>query len=152
MQSDDQTASEIIRAIDEAAEAFEQRDMARFLDLFAPDADVVMYGTGRDEKCLGREEIRRAFERAWAQSESASFQLGWRSISSAGPVAWVAADATVRVEVEGRVLTEDLRITFVFERRDDRWLCVQSHDSLPAAGQEEGRSFAISQMRPLPPE
>ena len=151
MEADDKTAREILEAIDEAARAFEERDMPRFLDLYAPDADVVMYGTGKDEKCVGREEIRRTFERAWAQSEAASFRLGWWSISSAGPVAWVAADATVHAEIEGRVLVEDLRITFVFEKRGDRWLCVQSHDSLPAAGQAAGKSFATTQMRVMAP-
>jgi SnoaL-like domain len=33
------------------------------------------------------------------------------------------------------------RFTTVLEQRDDRWLLVQSHFSLPAAEQAEGRSF-----------
>ena len=151
MRADEATVREIDEAIDEAAEAFEQRDMARFLNLFAPDRDVVMYGTGKDEKAVGRGEIGRTFERAWSQSDAAHFDLGWRSISSAGPVAWVSADATLHAQIEGRELVEDLRFTMVFEKRGDRWLIVQSHDSLPAAGQEEGESFAVTQMRPQSP-
>jgi uncharacterized protein (TIGR02246 family) len=151
MKADEETAREILEAIDEAAQAFRERDIDRFMDIYAPDPDVIIIGTGKDEKCVGREEIKRTIERAWSQSDSAYFKIGWRSISSAGNVAWVAADATVHVEIKGRVLVEDLRFTFVYEKRGDRWLIVHSHDSLPAAGQEEGESFAITQMRESSP-
>lgn len=34
-----------------------------------------------------------------------------------------------------------MRCSLVFEWRDGRWLIVHSHDSVPAAGQEQGSSF-----------
>ena len=147
MKADEETTREILEAIDEAAKTFEERDIDRFMDIFAPDPDVAFIGTGKDEKCVGLEEIRKTIERAWSQSDSACFKVSWTSISSTGNVAWVAADATLHVEIKGQVLVEDLRFTFVYEKRGGRWLIVQSHDSLPAAGQEDGESFAIPQMR-----
>ncbi len=141
MKADAKKAREVLDTIDGVAKAFEERDMNRFLASFAPDPDVVMIGTGEDEKCIGRDEIKAAIERAWSQSDSASFKLGWTSISASGSVAWVSADAAVHAKVGQRELVEDLRFTFVFEKRGDRWLIVQSHDSLPAATQDEGQAW-----------
>ena len=136
MEADDKTTRGVLAAIDEAFKAYGGRDIARFLDVYAPDPDVVF--VGRNERFVGLEEIRSRIEEAWAQSDSEHLTLGWTSVSSAGPVAWVAADATVHTEIMGRKLADDLRFTFVFEKRRDRWLCVHSHHSLPAAKQDEG--------------
>jgi len=72
---------------------------------------VVFFGTGKEEKCVGLEEIKDTIERAWSQSDSGYFKLGWTSISSAENVAWVAADATAHMEVQGHAFEEDLRFT-----------------------------------------
>ncbi len=50
----------------------------------ASDADVVLYGTGADEKRIGLEQIRAQVERDWSQSDSAAMMLDWTSVSAAG--------------------------------------------------------------------
>ena len=142
MRADERTEVEVKAALDAVAKAFEDRDIDGFLACFSPDPDVIMIGTGGDEKGIGSEQIGALIKRSWSQSRAASLKLGWTSISAAGPVAWVAADARVRAEVGGREFVEDLRFTFVLEKRGDRWLIAQSHDSLPAAGQAEGEAWA----------
>jgi ketosteroid isomerase-like protein len=62
-------------------------------------------------------------------------------VSEAGSVAWVAGRASVQARVAGHGLTLVGRFTAVLEQRGDRWLLVQTHFSLPAAEQAEGRSF-----------
>ena len=62
-------------------------------------------------------------------------------VSEAGPVAWVAGRATVQARIDGQDLTLTGRFTAVLEQRGDRWLLMQTHFSLPAAEQAEGRSF-----------
>jgi ketosteroid isomerase-like protein len=56
-------------------------------------------------------------------------------------VAWAAGRATGQARVEGQDVTMTGRFTAVLEQRGDRWLLVQTHFSLPAAEQAEGRSF-----------
>jgi ketosteroid isomerase-like protein len=56
-------------------------------------------------------------------------------------VAGVAGRASVQARVEGQDLSLTGRFTAVLEHRDDRWLLMQTHFSLPAAEQAEGRSF-----------
>jgi ketosteroid isomerase-like protein len=56
-------------------------------------------------------------------------------------VAWVAGQATVQARVGGQDLALAGRFTAVLEHRGDKWLLMQTHFSVPAAEQTEGRSF-----------
>ena len=141
MKADIKTEAEVIASLQKLLDAFTNRDMDSALSLFAQDPDVVFDGTGGDEKCVGLAEIKAEFERAWSQSESASIEIKWSSVSAAGAVAWVAADAIIRAEVGGQEITFPIRLTTVFEKRQDKWYVMQSHDSMPASGQAEGESW-----------
>ena len=141
MKADSRTEGEIKATLQRLTNAFGNRDLKAFLECFAPDADVVVYGTGADEKRIGREQIRTQVERDWAQSESAAMLFGWTSISAAGPVAWVAVDGASKFRAGGKDGTIPARVSFVLERREGRWLIVHAHFSTPAAAQEAGQSF-----------
>jgi ketosteroid isomerase-like protein len=104
---------------------------------------VVFIGTGADEKCIGLAEIKAEFERAFSHSEEVYIKLDWYSVSAAGPVAWVTADASIYAKVGGQETHFPIRLTTVLEQRNGRWLVVQSHDSLPAASQKDGESFPM---------
>jgi ketosteroid isomerase-like protein len=141
MKADTQTEAAVQATFEQTRRAYEQRDMARLLELFAPDPDLVMYGTGADEKRLGLAQVQAQAQRDWAQTEAASFEWSWTSISSAGSVAWVAADVIGHARVSGQEVQFPLRLTGVLERRGERWLWVQWHFSVAAAGQAEGESI-----------
>ena len=141
MKADPKTEADVMSVMNQLIEAFDKRDLDSGLALFAPDPDVVFIGTGGDEKCIGLAQIKAEFERAFAQSEQSSIQLGWYSVSAAGSVAWVASDAVIQAKVSGQEISFPIRITTVLEQRGGRWLVVQSHDSMPAAGQKEGESW-----------
>jgi len=141
MKADPKTEAAVMNVINQLIRAFNERDLDTGLALFAPDPDVVFIGSGVDEKCIGVTEIEAELERAFAQSEESSIQLGWYSVSSAGSVAWVAGDADIKAKVNGQEINFSVRMTHVLEQRNGKWLVVQSHDSLPAAGQKEGESW-----------
>ena len=122
-------------------DAYSQQDVDGALAVIAPDDDVVGIGTGPDEWRVGPEEFRAQLERDFAHSEALSVAYEPLVVSEAGPVAWVAGRATVQARVEGQDLTLTGRFTAVLEQREGRWLLVQTHFSLPAAQQAEGRSF-----------
>ena len=141
MKADSRTEGEVKATLQRLADAFANRSLKAYLECFAPDADVVLYGTGADEKRIGPEQIRTQVERDWAQSESAAMLLHWTSISAAGPVAWVAVDGAFKFRVGGKEGTSPARVSVVLERREGRWLIVHAHFSTPATAQEEGQSF-----------
>lgn len=141
MQADSRTEGEVRATLQRLTDAFRNRDLKAFMECFASDADVVLYGTGVDEKRIGPEQIRTQVERDWAQSESAEMQFGWTSVSAAGPVAWCAVDGAFTFRAGGEDGTMPVRISFVLESREGGWLIVHAHFSTPAADQEEGQSF-----------
>ena len=141
MKADAMTEAAVKVVLDKLAEGYAKRDVALLRAVLAPDPDVVMYGTGADEKRVGLAEIQAHAERDWSQSEAVSLTYGWTSVSAAGSVAWVAADAAFNVKAGGQAMTLPARITFVLEKRGEQWLIVHAHASFPAAGQAEGESF-----------
>jgi uncharacterized protein (TIGR02246 family) len=142
MRADAKTEAAVMNVVQQCFEAFTKKDLDAILAFVAPDPDVILIGTGRDEKCVGLDEVRNILGRSFAQFEEASFEFGWHSVSAAGPVAMVAADVTLYVKTSDQQITEQMRLTVALEQRGDSWLIIQWHDSLPAAGQKEGQAFA----------
>jgi ketosteroid isomerase-like protein len=141
MKADAATEAAVRAVLDTFAERYARRDLEGLLALHAPDPDVMMYGTGADEKRVGLAAIQAQLERDWAQTEASALKYGWTSISAAGSIAWAATDATFQVRVRGREQSFPVRMTWLLERRGDQWLIVHAHDSFPASEQAEGQSF-----------
>ena len=141
MKADQQTEAAAMAVWNKFNDAYVRRDLNELLSVFAPDADVVLFGTGRDERRMGSSEIQAQAKRDWAQSEGGNFRWKWHSVSAAGPVAWLAAEGTFQTKVGGHDTNLPIRLTGVLEKRGDKWLFVQSHASVPAGGQGEGQSF-----------
>ena len=141
MRASPSTQAAVQATLQQWKDAYSRRDVDGALAVMAPDADVLGIGTGPDEWRVGPAEFKAQLQRDFAQSEALSVDYEPLVVSEAGPVAWVAGRASVQVRVEGQKLTLTGRFTAVLEQRGDRWLLMQTHFSLPAAEQAEGRSF-----------
>lgn len=140
MRADAQTQAAVEAVLDRFANAYAARDINSILELFAPGMEATFVGTGVNEKRRGLEEIKRQVARDLAQARSIHWNWVWDHVSRAGPVAWVTADAIVRV-MDGQDLHLPVRLTAVLEEGEHAWHIAQMHVSLPASGQEEGQSF-----------
>lgn len=141
MKVDIKTKSEVTAVLKKLADSYADRNLKNVLSCFAPDSDVVLYGTGADEKRIGIEQIQAQVERDWSQTESAAISFDWISTSGAETVAWAAADGEFRFRANGQDMSLPARMTFVLEKGNGAWRIVQSHFSTPTPGQEEGQSF-----------
>ena len=141
MKADAKTEAEVKAVLTRLTESYEKQDLEGLMACFAPDPDIVMYGTGADEKRIGPAGIRIQAQRDWKQAESISMAFDWMSISAAGPVAWAATDGAFKIRAGGQEFAMPARGSFVLEKRDGGWLIVHGHFSAPAAGQQEGESF-----------
>ena len=141
MKADPKTEAAVMTVMNQSIEAFAKRDLDALLALYAPDPDLVVIGTGGDEKRVGLAEVKALFERDFAQFENAFLRFGWHTVSAAGSVAWVSADLILRANTGGREIKLQVRLTNVLERQGDRWIIVQEHASLPATGQKAGEAF-----------
>ena len=140
MKANSTTHQAVKAALENWADSYTRRDIKRLLACVAPDPDVLMYGTGADEKRIGLAGIQTQVERDWAQTDAATFILHDPAISAAGSVAWASADATFKLDAGGQQMAFPARFTGVFEKREDQWLVAQAHFSLPAPDQEAGSS------------
>ena len=134
MKADPKTEAAVVAVVKQWFEAFANGDMDSVLAFVAPDSDVVVIGTGKDDKCIGPTELKNAAERAFAETKGASVNIGWHSVSTVGSLAWVAAEVTFQGKTSKGEIYLPLRYTGVLEQRENGWLIVQSHDSLPTAG------------------
>ncbi len=141
MKADARTEAAVMSIMNRLIEGYKSRDMDSVLSCYASDPDLVCIGTGVDEKRIGLNEVRAGLERDLAQSEALSVELGWSSVSVAGSVAWVAADAIVHAKAGGQEVSFPGRFTAVLEQRNGRWLIMQRHFSVPDREQAEGESF-----------
>jgi len=144
MRADVRTEKEVMASLHTFADAWARHDVEAVLALFGPDPDVVVVGSGLDEKRLGRAQVREQLLHDWAQSEEVSVKFGRHVVSSAGIVAWVAADMVVYASIDGKHMTFTGRLTAVLEKRRGEWKWMQSHFSLPATEQAKGQSFPAS--------
>ena len=76
MRADELIEKEVMERLYAFADTLSCRDVDGLLALFAPDPDVVVLGSGTDEKRLGRLELRQQIERAWSQAEDESIVFG----------------------------------------------------------------------------
>lgn len=141
MKADAQTGAAVEAALRKMVAAYTKRDLDATLGAFAGDSDVMLYGTGADERRVGIEQIREQVTRDWAQSESSTLVFDRMTVSAAGTVAWAAVDGAFNVRAGGNDMSLPARVSFVLEKRDGNWRIVHAHFSTPAAGQEAGQSF-----------
>ncbi len=116
------------------------RDIDTMMAYLSPD--VTLYGTGQDEKRVGKAEVRFQIERDFAQSDALSCELTWSHVGMSDTVAWVASDVMLRVSVADQgEMAFPARLSTVWQDHDGRWLVEHMHLSVAAGNQEEGKSF-----------
>ncbi|MGB3111429.1 MAG: nuclear transport factor 2 family protein, partial [Candidatus Omnitrophota bacterium] len=131
MKIDPGIENEIFNVLNSYAEFYAKKDMDSVLRLFTPGSDLTFIGTDINEKCASLDEFKSLLERDFAIAEDVSWQWGERSVSAAGPVAWVSTECLARANVKGQEMTLPMRITAVLEKRADRWLIAHMHNSVP---------------------
>ncbi len=122
------------KVMDDYAKACGRKDVDALMGMFAPEEDIVNIGTQGDEWWVGREALRRGFERMFAEAENITVRYKDITEASAGPVCWFSAKVTFGMTVEGRRMEITGRNTGVLVERGKKWLIAQSHFSMPAPG------------------
>lgn len=141
MQADEATTAAVLGTVRAFMAAYEDKDVDGVMAHIAPDQDVVLIGTGADEKRIGPEQARQQVLRDHAQTDKIAMRLSDPMVSARGEVAWLTGDVTFDGVAGGEAFAIPGRLTAVFEKRDGNWLMVNSHFSAPMADQAEGDSF-----------
>jgi uncharacterized protein (TIGR02246 family) len=130
VRADQQTEAALLEILERFCAGFAARDAEGVMQLFAPDAEIVMV-TSEESLLRGHDEIR-AFLQRYAQGPT-TYSWTWdrRDVSAAGAVGWLLAEGTETAASEGREEEHTYRMSAVCEQRDGQWLLVQIHGSSP---------------------
>ncbi len=119
------------------ADAYANRDKGRLLGLLCTDRDVVLLGSGCDERRVGAAAIWSQIRQDWEQTDTLRMRFGWRSVSMMGQVAWLATDCYLFVQAGYRRAEVPLRITAVMIHGSAGWKIAQLHYSSPVSAECE---------------
>lgn len=112
--------------------AFDNRDINALMEMLTPDASAVMLGNGPDDRWVGPEAIKKAYQQQMAQYVSEKITLHGTTIGVKDTTAWFTTQARIlkKAVTKGRT-TLLINWSGVLQKREGKWLLVQSHFSLP---------------------
>jgi ketosteroid isomerase-like protein len=116
--------------------ANEKQDFELIEEIWAPNPDIILYGTDSDERLMGWTNIKAAVKDQFSQITntyiSASDQF--IKINCTGNTAWFAESLNYNFVYKEEAKSYDgLRFTGVMEKMNGEWKIVQAHLSVPAS-------------------
>ncbi|GMT44213.1 MAG: hypothetical protein IEMM0006_0045 [bacterium] len=115
--------------------ANENQDFTMIEQIWAPDSDIILFGTNSDEKLMGWNNIKRAIKQQFA-SISETYISPTNQFVKLNPeqnTAWFAEILNYNFVYKGKARSfEGIRFTGVMEKKKDGWKIVQAHLSVPA--------------------
>jgi len=115
--------------------ANENKDFPMIEKIWAPNSNILLFGTDTDEKLIGWDNIQAAIKKQFSSISNTYISLSDQSINvdSTGTTAWFAEVMNYNFVYQGKARSyEGVRFTGVLEKRADGWKLVQAHLSIPA--------------------
>ncbi|MCF8304538.1 MAG: nuclear transport factor 2 family protein [Bacteroidales bacterium] len=115
--------------------AIEEERMDLVKKVWAPDDDIVVFGTESDEKHIGWDSIEKALENQFANFDDTYISVKDQiiKVSKTGKTGWFSEIINYNFIYDGTPNSfEGNRFTGVLEKRNGKWYIVQSHMSIPA--------------------
>lgn len=131
----------VLATLQEYSDAYCSKDTDRLMRLFDDGDDISLIGTGADELCSGRAEVRAIFERNFAEAKAENFVFGWRHVTVTGEFALIATTVDIHLEFEGEKMVVPVRWTVGMIKRTDGWRWLHRNASAAAGSQEEGEAY-----------
>lgn len=130
----DKELSEIRMVLEQYELARESEDFATVEHLWAPNADIILFGTEGDEQLVGIESIKKAMSRQFDEVENTLINISDQKlrINRSGTTAWFSEVLDYNFIYLGEnMVFEGIRFTGVLEKIDGKWKLVQGHLSVP---------------------
>ena len=133
----------ILATMEEYAEAYCAKDIARQMAIFDDGDDISMIGTGAEELCAGRAEVESIFVRNFAEATATRFKWQWHHVTIRENCAVIAASLTIHLDIDGRPIEVPVRWTVSLVKRSDGWKWLHRHASSAARSQGEGTAYPV---------
>lgn len=136
METISETTEALVGWLDNFSQAVGGRDLEETIQLFSDAAEVSVWPSETD-LVAGPDAVKTFFKSLYEQAFTISWRWKPQVISTIGDGAWLATDGEEIYRLGGNEQRYPYRVTAVFERKSDRWLCVHFHGSEPARHDEE---------------
>jgi ketosteroid isomerase-like protein len=131
VQADAKTDQEVKDFLTQYEAAYEKKDLGALMKLIAPGAEVVFFEADEKGRYVGPDQIKAAYENSLKQVKSIKGEYKWTSVGSKGDVAWFATEVLFDVDTGEDKFKQLGRWTGVLEKKNGKWLLLQSHFSFP---------------------
>lgn len=128
------------------SEAFARHDLPALMALFAPGGDAVFVDGESGAAAVGASDIKAYLAAAARRRQSSTWIWDQISVSGAGAVLSVAAQARVRIEGVERTREVPRRLTAVLQRQGERWVILQLHVSAPAVAADDTHDGSLARL------
>lgn len=132
---------ELLATLQTYADAYCSKNIDSLMELFGDDDHISVIGTGQDELCANREQVRELFQRNFAEATATRFDFDWTHAIVKDNAGVIAATLVIHLNVEGQGIRVPLRWTVAAARTDDGWVWLHRHASSPATGQPDGTAY-----------
>ena len=122
------------KVIDAYANTYENEDAETILMALAHDKDMISLGTDPDEFYIGYQTVVDKFKFQFKRLEETTVYINKREVKihESGKVAWFVQVWDMRTIAAGsKNFDQGMRLTGVLEKRDEKWVIVQFHNSFP---------------------
>ena len=126
----DQAAKEEIAGVLKAyVAAFEAKDIAGVMKMFADGENTVMMGTGKDETWVGKENIQAAHNCFFANIKKETSERKLLASQVNGNMAWLDGYTISKQATETGEQTFQLNLSIVMEKQGADWRIISLHFS-----------------------
>lgn len=122
----------ILASVDSLNANVRSKSIDGTLDLFVPEAEVLLVGSSPGELARGPVALRALLSRVFESPYSIGWEWDERYVSAYGPVAWVYTEGALVMARDGNVVRRPYRMSGVLVRRPEGWRWAQFHGSEPA--------------------
>ena len=134
----DAEKEQVNAVLDACNKGWETQDIAAISNVYAHDSDMITFGTDLVERFVGWEDLEKSLKEMFTAFNEVTYEISNRTIKigKSGDVAWFTEIQDIKLIVnEEKIELKNGRNTGVLEKRDGKWVIVQSHFSLPVEGQ-----------------
>lgn len=134
----------ILSTLQDYADAYCDKDIARLMEVFVEGEHISMIGTGSDELCSGRQAVSAVFERNFAEATATKFEFLWKDVVVHGDAATIATTLNIHLELGGENLVVPIRWTVSLIKMGGQWKWIHRHASSAADTQEAGSAYPVA--------
>ena len=125
----------IANLLEQYISANENEDLSLIEDIWAPDADIILVGTTKDNRFMGWNNVRNAYKKQFDNLDNIFITASeqYVKLNETGNTAWFTEILDYNYINNGKAKSlKGLRFTGVLEKsKDGKWRFVQAHLSIP---------------------